>query len=487
MEKINKIVKSLSEDEYQTLLATISTNHADKSAQLLNFTRTKDFSDRECIKELDIKANAFYTLKSRLSQKVYNFLVSRMEAPKLDLIKKVAFTGEIMFSTEREVVIATLRRLEKQLSDYDLPYELIKIYQNLKKININNPEAYYNYSQLYNKHVAYTLALDRADDMVGNYFNIYRKYFFSRDEMELIQLNIVHKELISMCELYESHRLYIFSSLVGIFSILFVPDKFDRPEGSMGDIEDIFKEVDEIFLRYENDPFYFHLSKVFDYLKMEYYHRLGLVKKEMEYFDLLSNTMPEFLKYLGYYMFTPKLLLSKLELYKNQGMNHLLQVENIELLEMLNVEKKEVHLYIVVKIYEAISHIYSGQYESSVRVLNQLRGDVSYKYMPHIEMEIKTITAIAYSLLGESDLCNQLIKSIQRQVRNMEEETGREDLFEDTKYMMKILTKMINYKENKQIDKVKLLLEKFEQHNKGEHCIIPYFDSSILLKGYNSL
>ena len=39
MEKINKIVKTLTEDEYRILEEQVSSNNADKSLQLLRFSR----------------------------------------------------------------------------------------------------------------------------------------------------------------------------------------------------------------------------------------------------------------------------------------------------------------------------------------------------------------------------------------------------------------------------------------------------------------
>jgi len=406
-----------------------------------------------------------------------------MEAPTLDLIKKVAFASELMFNSEREVVSATLKRLEKQLADYDLPYELTKIYQNLKKVYINQPDQFYNYSQLYNKHVAFTLALDRAEEMVGQYFQLYGQYFFSREDSELIQINIIHQELNSMCDLYESHRLFIYGSLVKVFSILFIPDKFDKPTGNMGDIEDIFEEVETIFLKYENDPFYFQLSKCFEFLKLEYYHRLNLGKKEWEYYEILEPSMPEFLKYLNYYLFTPRLLLTKLEMYRDaQKLDRLLE-ENEIFLPELNADKKDVNLYIVAKIYEAVSLMSNNKTEDAIRCLNNLRYDVSLRPFPHAEMEVKLLTACGYAIVNEGDLCTTLIKSIQRQIRNSDEDDETGD-YADARMLLKILTKMINFRENKQEDKVRSMIEKFKRFNNGEKAVLPYFDTQILLKAY---
>jgi hypothetical protein len=83
----------------------------------------------------------------------------------------------LYFTKKRAIAIATLKKLEKELLDYDLSNELTVVYKFLKKLHINSAD-YFNYSQLYNRHVAYMLAVDKAEDVLAEYFKKYGNYAF---------------------------------------------------------------------------------------------------------------------------------------------------------------------------------------------------------------------------------------------------------------------------------------------------------------------
>src|SRR5690606_40857313 len=104
-----------------------------------------------------------------------------------------------------------LNKLEKELLDYDLANELTVIYKSLKKLNINSPD-YFQYSQLYNRHVAYMLAVDKAEDLLADYFKKYGDYMLNGGEVEKLGLSLLMKEMQNVGKLYESHRLYVYHS-----------------------------------------------------------------------------------------------------------------------------------------------------------------------------------------------------------------------------------------------------------------------------------
>jgi ribosomal protein L22 len=170
-------------------------------------------------------------------------------------------------------------------------------------------------------------------------------------------------------------------------------------------------------------------------------------------------------------------------MYREAGKLEKLADENESFLPELNADKKDTYLYVVSKIYEAVSLMYDKKVEEAIRCLNNLRYDVTLRHLPHAEMEVKLLTACGYAMVNEAELCTTLIKSIQRQIRNSEEEMDGAD-YEDARIMLKILTKMVNFRENKQVDKVEQLIERFERNNKGEKAVIPYFDTHLLLKYY---
>jgi hypothetical protein len=118
-------------------------------------------SDAKVMEELDVNTNAYYTLRSRLNQKIEEYLLAQMESPRTDLLKKVANINDVVFTKKRAIASATLKKLEKELLDYDLANELTIVYKTLKKLHLNTPDNF-TYSQQYNRHVAYMLAMESS-------------------------------------------------------------------------------------------------------------------------------------------------------------------------------------------------------------------------------------------------------------------------------------------------------------------------------------
>ncbi|MDQ3534763.1 MAG: hypothetical protein M3421_03970, partial [Bacteroidota bacterium] len=245
MAKLKNIIKQLSAEDYQTIHTSLVESNADKSAYLLKSMREKHLSDNKIMTELDVNTNAYYTLRSRLNQKIEEYLLQQMVSPRTDILKKVANINEIILTKKKTIAIATLKKLEKELLDYDLSNELTVVYKSLKKLNINSPD-WFGYSQSYNKHVAYMQAVDKAEDLLAEYFKKYGNFSLSGDENEKLELTLLSREMNNVCSLYDSHRLYVYQSCINIFHRLFVIKDESLSDDSEA-IEDILANVEKIF------------------------------------------------------------------------------------------------------------------------------------------------------------------------------------------------------------------------------------------------
>jgi hypothetical protein len=192
MAKLKNIIKQLSDNDFQAIFDSLMESNADKSAYLLRSMREKHLSDNKIMEELEVNTNAYYTLRSRLNQKIEEYLLQQLESPRTDILKKVANINEIIFTKKKDIAIATLKKLEKELIDYDLSNELTVVYKSLKKLHINTPEQF-TYSQLYNKHVAYMLAIDKAEELLAEYFKKYGQYTLSGEDMDKLELTLLSK------------------------------------------------------------------------------------------------------------------------------------------------------------------------------------------------------------------------------------------------------------------------------------------------------
>jgi hypothetical protein len=415
MAKLKNIIKQLSQDDFQAIYDSLLESSADKSAFLLRAMREKQQSDNKIMEELDVNTNAYYTLRSRLNQKIEEYLLQQMENPRTDILKKVANINEIIFTKKRAIAIATLKKLEKELLDYDLSNELTVVYKFLKKLHINSAD-YFNYSQLYNRHVAYMLAVDKAEDVLAEYFKKYGNYVLSGDEATKMALALMSKEMNNVCSLYKSHRLYVYQSCINIFHRLYV-EREETIEGDLEPIEDILMNVQKIFEDYHLDSIYYHLRIVFEFLKLEYYDHYKVYRKAENYFEEVNDSASDLLSNYTLYTYPAQFLMTKIQRHIRMNLVETMYDENGGLFHDYEPDKNDLPNYIIYVIYRALSCYYKKKYDEAARWVNNLLNEISLKKYPSAQLEIKTVLALQYCMVRDYDLFNQLINSIQRQIR----------------------------------------------------------------------
>jgi hypothetical protein len=432
MAKLKNIVKQLSEKDFQAIHDSLIESNADKSAYLLKSLRERQLSDNKIMTELEVNANAYYTLRSRLNLRIEEYLMAQLESPRTDVLKKLANINEVLFTKKKAISVATLKKLEKELLDYDLANELTTIYKSLKKLNINSPD-YFQYSQLYNRHVAYMLALDKAEDLLADYFKKYGDFLFTGGDVEKLSLNLLLKEMENVSKLYESHRLFVYHSSMSIFHRLFVePDDSYRPD--LESIEDIFAKVQKIFETYNLDSIYYHLNLVFEFLRLEYYTHYKVYRESEKYFEEVNDATTNLLVNYATYTFPAQFLITKLHRHLRLGNEGELYQENESLFMDFEADAMDVPKHTIYVTYRALVCYYSGKYEEASKLLNGLLNDVSLKKYPVTFMEVKALLSLQYVMMQDIELFNQLSNSIQRQIRLL----GK-DSCENILYFLKIL------------------------------------------------
>ena len=457
MAKLKSLIKQLAPNEYHAIYDQLINSNAEKSAYLLKFIREKHMSDAKVMEELEVNTNAYYTLRSRLNQKIEEYLLQQMENPRTDLLKKVANISEIIFTKKRQIAIATLKKLEKELQDYDLSNELTIVYKALKKLHINTPD-HYTYSQLYNKHVAYMLALDKAEDLVADYCRKYGNYYLTGAEVDRMGLDIITREIGNVANLYKAgHRFYVFQSMVSVFQRLFV----EKREGENEEpIEDVLQNVERLFETYIKDSIYFNLNVVFEFLWLEYYNFYRNYRKAEKYFDELNSSSYQLMSNYSLFTFPAQFLISKIDRAIRQEGEHLLYDENKELFVEFESDVNDVPKHVIYVCYRALSCYFAGKYEEAARYLNNLLNEMSLKRFPQALMEVKLLLALQYCLMAEYDLFNQTVNSIQRQVRINENEN-----LDHVQLFIKLMKVSMGENRKTKEEKIKQLVAKIDLIN----------------------
>jgi len=416
MAKLQSIIKELTDSDYKAIYDSLMESNAEKSAYLLKSMREYHVPDKKIMDELGVNTSAYYTLRSRLNQRIEEFLLQELENPRTDILRKVANINEILFTKKKTIAIATLKKLERELLDYDLSNELTIVYKSLKKLHINAGDSF-SFSQAYNKHVAYTLAIDKSEDLLAEYFKKYGAYVMEghgpRSDLELILLN---KEMNNVCSLYESHRLYVYLSCITIFHRLFI-----EPEESLDmdlePIEDILTNVENIISLYQLDSIYYHLRMVFDFLRLEYYNHYKVYRKAEEYYETVNETISQLMSNYSLYIFPAQFLITKILRHVRMGTEDEMYEENDGLFHDFESDTNDIPNHLIYTTYRALSCYYVKNYEKAAKWINRLLNEVSFKKFHMGQLEVKCLLALLYCLLDELELFHQLINSIQRQIR----------------------------------------------------------------------
>jgi hypothetical protein len=472
MLKLKSLVMQMKEDNFNALSSQLKDNKADKFHTLLVHFRENQLSDDEIAERLKVNSNAYYTLKSRLYNKIQEFLTSNLSGPKADILKNVANIPNLIFDTPRDTALAVLDKLEKDLVEYDMPYELTNVYNALKKLHIHSPK-YYEYTQLYNKHVAYTIALDKAEDLLANFNKTLGEYHASRNKELLEMLHLIKKEMTHLCRLYESHHLTVYGNILNISFALFVP----MPEAIENDepVEDILSSTENILRNYPRDVTYQHLVTALNFLSFEYYHHLKLYKKEAQYFEAVNSRLSSFLHY-NFCVFTTRFLVSKMERYNVLNEEGKLHEENKQLEAEHVPDRSDIPNYINYIKYLSASAFHARKYSEAVSLLNGLLNDVSFKSYAHSEIEIKLLLALAYSMTNKYDPAHSLIRSASRKIREMGGE-GDSD-YENASVFIKMLSIQMDSSSKSSEEKLVALRNKFSLLNQGPTRMLEYLKLS---------
>ena len=134
--------------------------------------------------------------------------------------------------------------------------------------------------------------------------------------------------------------------------------------------------------------------------------------------------------------------------------------ENELLFEDYEPDMTDIPKYITYVLYRSLSCYYSEKYNEAARWINNLLNEISLKKYPLIHLEIKVILALQYCLMNDYDLFNQLINSIQRQIRII----GKENC-EHVSLFTKMLKISISEVKQEKADKIKPLIDKFDASN----------------------
>lgn len=468
MEVLSKTIKKLTDEEYQQLLLDVSGKKKNKPFVVLETTRNRDVEDSEMMEILQVNPSAYYTLKSRLNSRIAAILSKKVQNPIQTLMDEVSRVPAHLFGNNREFSVRALRELEKQLIEYDLNAELTIVYKTLAQLHLYTDEFAY-YENKLNKHVAFSLAVTKAENL---FFRLIRKlgiYQLNRQESDLEELIMMKRELANICELYDSHRLFVLYNIARMYYLCNVPNKSEGLKSREIEIEGILQKMGQIFEKYPLDTFYQNIKGITDLLYFEYYVRTSNTVRADYYLQRVHQQLGSMLEKHIMNFFVMQFLQSKVIKYMMDGnMEHLdFMCDRIE--KSYEVEQEEAYHFVSLRKYLALIRFYRRDYTGAARKINELRNDISLKHYLFSDIDAKLFQALQYCIMGDDSLCMQIISSLKRQIREQDAE------YDSARYLMKLMKtalKPADYR--KKVKRITDMWAEFDTINKGSYAVLSY-------------
>ncbi len=472
MSKLKKLVSKLSPEEFEIIFKNLQKTEANKSAQLLEFFRNENFSDKEIKDKLEVNNNAYYTLRSRLNDKIEAFFLEKIESPRTALLKKVANVNELIFNKNKTIAITTLQKLERELKEYDLSSELITVYKALKKMHFGT-DKYYEYSQQYNRHVAFTLAFDKAEDLVADFFHKYADQMLHYDERNKFTIDLILKELSNTSQLYHSHRLKVLHELCYIYNAIISSNKKEIDSK----IRSRLYELDDILLAYRQDSIYHNLRAVVKYLET-LHHYFNSVRRE-EITTLFEDLKPyNHLLLQNYSTYTCAFLIPiiRISLLKsnNEFNDRKVKIEVTKHKKLIDKETLDIPTRYSTCIFYSYTSLVCEDYQDALDQISPILEQINSRNYIELFIDIKLYQAFLMLKIGHTEDVEFNLNTVQRLLRQLDAERKEHSYL----FMKYLRSKISTIEKKKKENKIDTYSESFQE------SMIPYLSPLAFIKDW---
>jgi hypothetical protein len=404
MIKLREIITHLEEPAFKQLEQQFESSGGDKFLHLLRRYRLGDVKDQEIANELGISSNSLYVLKSRLNDKIQESLSGNLFEERETVLKQLHKLQDMIYSGAPEITEAFLLKLETDLSRFDMHGELMVVYSALKKLQLFSGK-YYHYSQAYNRNAAFGLALEKCEEILGNFNKLLAEYDFSRAPATMEQLAFVIRDIDHHYQLSPSRQTEIMKNFAELGLALFtgnLPGKDFNVEKTLVQTRKIVDELPE-------NSLYKKWSVPLSVLFFEFYRQTGQRQSALEYLDKI-NEDEKFILLYSTICLSGRFLLSKLEFENESEMANGGDVEHL-------CYEGDVYSEVMVQIYRASKLVAKKQMKEAANLLNNVINTASFKDYLHISIEVRLTLLLIYILIGEPDLAEVHLKSLSRKIK----------------------------------------------------------------------
>lgn len=412
MIKLKQVILQLEEDSFGQLKESFKKTKADKFELLLDAYRVKGASDKDILEKLGISSNSFYVLKSRLFDRIQEFLSADVFSDQETLIKQLLEVPDISFNRPRETAIAFLQKLEKELLKFDLHNDLMVVYSALKKMHLYS-DKYFHYSQLFNKHAGLRLSLEKAEEILGNFIRILGQYNFSKSQSFLDTLNFIRLEITNLYTLNPSRQIEIIRNITELQLVIFTP-----ASGSMSlSTDELLQGTRRIIAELPQSAAQKKWEIALDYLCFEYYYSKNELKAALPFYERVNAQINTILLYNNICL-TSRFLISKLRFCEEMNLQNDLAL--ITTAADLLHDAADVHAKVMMAVYTSMLNYKHKKIKEAISILNEVLNAVSFKDYFNESIDVKLTLAWFYLALKDYDLAEITVKSVSRKIKSEE-------------------------------------------------------------------
>lgn len=407
MIKLKKVIGHLNDTAYNDMVDQFTKTKATNFLFLLQSYRLNGITDNAIMQKLELNNNSFYVLKSRLYDKIQTNLSIEIDLTKEEVLNQFHQLSDICFSTPREVASAILLKLEKDLLTFELHNELVILYSILKRINLFS-EKYFYYSQLYNKHIAYTLAIEKSIDLLGEFNRKLSLYLFSKAPDLINELLFLQKQTDDYYQLNPNRQIELIKYFIDLQLNLFC--------GQLNELDTlaVLKKAEDILTKLQESSQLKKWLLPLQYLFFEYYCSKKQMVHAEEYYKEIEEKSGILL------LASPICMTSKYFLTKT---TYLIETKRLDALKEMDtdsilIDPNDVISHINLSLYKSLLLFFNGKYKEAISTINQILNNNSFKDYIHIQIELKLTLVYYYLHIKEFDLADNLLKNLSRKLKS---------------------------------------------------------------------
>lgn len=377
--------------------------------------------------------------------------------------------SDICFSTPREVASAILLKLEKDLLKFDLHNELVILYSILKRIYLFS-DKYFYYSQQYNRHVAFTLSIEKSFDLLGEFNMKLNLYLFSKSKGLINELLFLYREMDDYYILNPDRQIEIIKCFIELQLNIFC-NQFQKL-----DVLSVLNRCNNLL---QNLPDSFHMKKWMDahnYLYFEYYLSKTQTIQTEQYYREIELNLKNLLLYTPICA-TSRYLLSKVQYLTEQ--NRVSDLRKMKT-EHLLIDPNDGFSEISLNIYKSLLLFFNEKPKEAITIITEIINDNYFKDFIHTYLELKLTLAYYYITVKEFMMAENILKNMARKLKS-DETLNYPNVFNLIKFFNSII---LAGDKGKVTENQKDYLILFIAKNKGDIALINYLVPTIVHK-YN--